>query len=168
MSQPRCVSCADSLHAKVYDSAMDRADLHLPAGSHLSLPTVQLQHTLPDGLWHIDWLLARSSRDDDPLLSFRIPHALSELDSHTELAAEWRPDHRRMYLHFEGRLSHGGGEVQQQDVGWITAIAAQEAGLMLDVRWQGCSQCLLLQPDTRPFWKVLCLSKTLLPDTGTI
>ena len=43
-------------------------------------PTVQLRHELPDGTWHIDWMLARDPVGRRPLITFRAPGRIDDLD----------------------------------------------------------------------------------------
>ena len=95
-------------------------------------PMVLLRHTLPDGTWHYDWLLARSAPPADPgtvepagaagmLLSFRIGHRPDDPAVHT-IAADHLGDHRVAYLTFEGDVSGGRGRVDRVASGWCRVI----------------------------------------------
>ena len=72
---------------------------------------VLLEHTLPDGSAHCDWLI---ERPDDPrehrMLSFRC-----ETDPLTDpgWTGERMPDHRAHYLRYEGPVSGGRGVVRR-------------------------------------------------------
>lgn len=84
---------------------------------HLGVPparSVLLRHDLPDGTWHFDWLIdpvGRGGDDDRTLLAFRIgvrpEKALDRFD------AIRLPDHRRLYLEFEGTLPGNRGQVRR-------------------------------------------------------
>lgn len=72
------------------------------------LRTVLLRHALPDGGWHHDWLI--QSPDAQQLRSFRV-----SVDPLAPGAATFdaiaTPDHRPVYLDYEGPISGGRGEV---------------------------------------------------------
>jgi hypothetical protein len=86
------------------------------------LKWVILEHRLPDGSWHLDWLTEREV--GGPLVSFRLspppdqgpgsplPASLWAILP-GRLAAERMPDHRRDYLAFEGEVSGGRGTVRR-------------------------------------------------------
>jgi|GEM_PF-1676331 len=81
---------------------------------------VLLRHTLPDASWHFDWLIQRdhpsapssSAAGDDArvLRAFRtlIHPAIFALPapSREPFEAIALPDHRRLYLHYEGPIAH--------------------------------------------------------------
>ncbi len=72
------------------------------------LRTVVLLHTLPDGSSHFDWMLEQPGRGD--LVTFRCtrsPHEAGQWD------AERLPDHRRVYLDYEGPISGNRGDVRR-------------------------------------------------------
>ncbi|MEM7228079.1 MAG: hypothetical protein AAF432_04610 [Planctomycetota bacterium] len=96
------------------------------------LPTVQLRHTLPDGTWHIDWMLAMDM-NDSPLRTFRLPAPLHVMPADTSMALESLPDHRRAYLEYEGPISGDRGEVKRIATG-VWAVS-QEAPDAWDVIW---------------------------------
>lgn len=102
--------------------------------------TVLLKHTMPDGPWHYDWLLARDGDDEGagagPVISFRV-----DLDIRRRSLAAFNairlPDHRPQYLTYEGEISEGRGAVERIAAGrcfvdqeWPNLIAGA-------VGWEG-------------------------------
>jgi hypothetical protein len=73
--------------------------------------TVLLQHTLPDGTFHYDWML-ESPSDQDGLLTFRVDARIDEASCVRFEGVRLRP-HRRAYLDYEGEVSGGRGEVRR-------------------------------------------------------
>jgi hypothetical protein len=67
-----------------------------------------LRHELPDGTWHYDWLIERP--DTPGLLTFRVD-ARPDDPGVTKLEGVRLPDHRAMYLDFEGEIKGGRGRV---------------------------------------------------------
>lgn len=69
------------------------------------LPSVLLRHELPDGSWHYDWLIdpiGQGESEERNLIAFRLAQRPDEAPF--RFAAERLPDHRRLYLEFEGRV----------------------------------------------------------------
>ncbi len=87
------------------------------------LRTTLLRHDLPDGSWHIDWLIERS-REEAQLLTFR-------LEANPLTVAAWPikgeriPDHRRLYLDYEGPISGGRGNVRCVARGFVEPMGDQ-------------------------------------------
>ncbi|HRP63571.1 MAG TPA: hypothetical protein PK400_09785 [Phycisphaerales bacterium] len=81
-------------------------------------PTVVLRHELPDGSAHWDWMIAPAVEGTAPLITFRLN---DRPDSHNpkELAATRLPDHRRLYLNYEGPISGDRGHVRRVRAGMI-------------------------------------------------
>lgn len=78
---------------------------------------VLLRHELPDGSWHFDWLMDPGGAGQDPderrLIAFRTPQPPESVDA-SRFVARRMPDHRLLYLEFEGPLSGTGrGAVQR-------------------------------------------------------
>ena len=75
--------------------------------------SVLLRHDLPDGTWHYDWLIEREDRlggaTDPTLMTFRVMVRPDEAGGGFD--AEHRPDHRRVYLEYEGSVGGGRGNV---------------------------------------------------------
>ena len=87
------------------------------------LPMVLLRHTTPDGSSHFDWLLGRCSveeagrsPDTRDAVTLRL-NAPPDFRGADRLDAQRLPDHRRLYLWFEGELSEGGGRVERVAIG---------------------------------------------------
>lgn len=84
---------------------------------------VLLRHDLPDGSWHYDWLLEPASAAAAPvgpdarvLLAFRVANRL-DAGPPREFPAERLPDHRRLYLDYEGEIAGGRGRVTRVAAG---------------------------------------------------
>ena len=99
-----------------------------------------LRHDLPDGSSHFDWLIEPDA--SRLLISFRtgdwVPDAASMLAVRT-------PDHRRLYLDYEGPVSHDRGRVVRLAAGFCIVRVERPRSLIVDaafavdswVRWQG-------------------------------
>lgn len=76
---------------------------------------VLLRHTLVDASWHYDWLLdvaGTGGPEERNLVTFRVLERPDEAEGAFE--ARRLPDHRRLYLAYEGDIAHGeGGRVQR-------------------------------------------------------
>ncbi|MAY75045.1 MAG: hypothetical protein CMJ31_10085 [Phycisphaerae bacterium] len=71
---------------------------------------VLLRHILPDGGWHLDWLIERpDTSTEHRLLSFRTE--VDPIEAEGPFEATAMPDHRAAYLEFEGEVSGGRGTV---------------------------------------------------------
>ena len=90
--------------------------------------TVVLQHDLPDGTTHFDWLLAVDAKAENPLLSFRVSERPDKLNENRWVELDPRPDHRPEYLHLEGELDGDRGTVTRLGKGCLlyTSDAADE------------------------------------------
>jgi hypothetical protein len=78
--------------------------------------SVLLRHDLPDGSWHLDWLIERAERlggeaGDRTVMTFRLDRRPDEIAESIE--AEEMPDHRRLYLDYEGVIAGGRGSVSR-------------------------------------------------------
>lgn len=74
--------------------------------------SVLLRHDLPDGSWHFDWLIDAvgvGGPDDRNLIAFRLTERPD--GGHHAFDATRLPDHRRLYLNFEGELSENRGTI---------------------------------------------------------
>lgn len=79
-----------------------------------SSKTVLLLHTLPDGSSHFDWLIDwRGADRNDGLQTFRVLHFLPVVRVGFQLSATHLPDHRRLYLSYEGSISQNRGTVRR-------------------------------------------------------
>lgn len=92
--------------------------------------TVVLRHEMPDGSHHFDWLFERpglpgSDPDDRVLVAFRLREPPSGV---TTLDADRLADHRRLYLHYEGPISAGRGDVYRVEHGECEILRDDDAG----------------------------------------
>jgi hypothetical protein len=82
---------------------------------------VLLRHELPDGSWHYDWLLSRPDAPEQGLLSFRV--FCDPISAVERFEAIPTPDHRRVYLTYEGEVSGGRGTVRRVGEGSVARIS---------------------------------------------
>ncbi|MBL0921221.1 MAG: hypothetical protein IBJ10_03725 [Phycisphaerales bacterium] len=88
--------------------------------------TVLLKHTLPDGTWHYDWLIARDGDEDGtgagPTIAFRVDERIDAPGSHGEIVVDRLTDHRPLYLTYTGPVSDGRGSVERLAEGTCRVI----------------------------------------------
>lgn len=102
----------------------------------MECPTVQLLHTLPDGFSHVDWMIATDGTGTSPLVTFRLPGPLATLCESSGVDVIRLPDHRAIYLTYEGELSGGRGWVRRIASGralWLGHTASQIA---INTAWE--------------------------------
>ena len=99
-----------------------------------SSPTVQLRHELPDGSWHIDWMLDRDTHSG--LITYRLPDRPDSLVKGAFLAAECLGEHRREYLDYEGLVSNNRGSVTRVGRGEILDWASDGDEWWITVVWE--------------------------------
>ena len=111
--------------------------------------TVQLRHTLADGCWHIDWMIATDRRHEAGLLTFRLAHPLGYLDQKpahdVTLTAERITNHRPQYLTFEGEVSDNRGQVERIASGVIGSIETERGTSVMTVQWDGDDELMVLK-----------------------
>lgn len=80
---------------------------------HPDMPRwVLLRHDTPDGRWHYDWMMEPELAREGALITFRVfvrpddPGVLG-------FEAQRLPDHRRVYLDYEGPISGDRGRVSR-------------------------------------------------------
>ncbi|MBN8644535.1 MAG: hypothetical protein J0L61_04755 [Planctomycetes bacterium] len=108
-----------------------------------AFPMVLLRHTLPDGTWHFDWLLATCTLDaakDAPdvrdVVTLRVTepvHAPGSIGGTAERLA----DHRRLYLWFEGEISGNRGRVFRVAAGLWCRRESGPGGFRFTARFEG-------------------------------
>lgn len=107
---------------------------------------VLLEHVLPTGERHFDWLLERPGVAEGLLLAFRV-FGRVDVSSAEESAgerhrAERMKDHRRAYLEYEGALTGGRGEVRRVAAGEVEAMVETEGLVRACVRWEGAAESM--------------------------
>ena len=99
-------------------------------------PTVVLQHDLPDGTTHFDWLLGVDADGEKPLISFRVAERPDQVTQSGWIELESRPDHRPDFLHIEGTPLDGDrGVVTKMAKGMIFVWKEVEHGWNMMVEW---------------------------------
>lgn len=102
----------------------------------VTLPAVQLRHDLPDGDWHVDWMIATDADGEGPLVAFRVPDALDRLPAGREILIERIGPHRPHYLDYEGPLSGGRGYVTRLAHGEVTWSREPDGSLLARMLWR--------------------------------
>lgn len=106
--------------------------------------TVLLEHRVPDGESHFDWLLAPDvgpyEPDDRVLIAFRVTRRVDSVDLETPFEAERIPDHRFLYLDYQGELSRGRGDVERLAEGMWKPSRADPETIEGTIAWMnGCN-----------------------------
>jgi hypothetical protein len=78
--------------------------------------SVLLRHDLPDGRWHLDWMI--QPREHAPLVTFRITERIDAGPPMT-FSARRIQDHRTDYLTYEGPVSGERGAVRRLADGFM-------------------------------------------------
>ncbi len=99
--------------------------------------TIVLQHELPDGTSHFDWLLAVDAEAEKPLISFRVNERPDLVDKSRWIDLDARPDHRPEYLKIEGKLEGDRGVVTRLMSGKIFMWKEIQGGWNMMVEWDG-------------------------------
>jgi hypothetical protein len=97
--------------------------------------TVVLQHNLPDGSSHFDWLLAVEAKGERPLVSFRVKERPDKLNENRWVVLDAQPDHRAEYLQLEGELEDDRGTVVRHAKGEIFIWREIEGGWNMMIDW---------------------------------
>jgi hypothetical protein len=118
---------------------------------------VLLRHETPDGGHHFDWLLAPDARPGTALVSFRLQERLDTLVPGAELAATAIPDHRAVYLTYEGTISGDRGSVRRVNDGVVRWLERGEGRMQIIAAWAGGPdqeyRLICTGPAT---WRVFC------------
>lgn len=114
--------------------------------------TAILQHTLPDGTSHIDWLVEVDPAPADRVPTFRLDRRPDEPGG-AEFRAERLPDHRRMYLSYEGPVSGGRGEVERVAEGSVLSVVGWPDRLELTCQFAGRVHRWEGRPSSDGWWR---------------
>ena len=113
--------------------------------------TVQLQHDLPDGTSHIDWMLETTAGLDGKLVSIRLESPLSTLEKGKYMPGTRLEDHRAAYLEYEGPLSNDRGHVRRIKQGDILEWACDGDEWWITLRWSdGSTDRIHVNGDGKP------------------
>ena len=97
------------------------------------LRTVVLEHTLPDGSAHFDWMIEHPDLPHErPLLTWRTADRPDRADA---FVAEAINPHRALYLCYEGPLSGGRGHVRRVASGRAEWIHRHDDSATVRIRW---------------------------------
>jgi hypothetical protein len=91
------------------------------------------RHGFPD---HFDWLIDQPDLNaEHRLITFRV---VDRPDLCGSFTAQKSPDHRAIYLDYEGELSGGRGEVSRVAEGKVMHLSRGADELRATVKWDGC------------------------------
>ena len=117
-------------------------------------PVVILLHTLPDGSSHYDWLTSLPGRDEVGLVAFRLD--VSPLEpGWSRLMAVRMPDHRRLYLKYEGAVSGGRGDVRRVAAGECLAWEEREGEIVAELAFEGVRVEIRARRIDRERWELI-------------
>jgi hypothetical protein len=100
---------------------------------------VVLLHTMPDGSSHFDWLLEREPEEapaSGGLLTWRVSRRPDEASPGC-LWARRLADHRAEYLHYEGPVSGGRGDVRRLARGECIVVRDEAGEVEFRCRFEG-------------------------------
>ncbi len=96
--------------------------------------TVILEHILPDGTWHYDWMI------EDPTLgegrTLRTWRTDARPDLENLFKAEQIGHHRTVYLTHQGPVSGGRGFVRRLQRGEVHELQIHPGRLLISVTWE--------------------------------
>ncbi len=160
------------------DQPVNDASTTIPESLRNSLPlaTVLLRHELPDGSWHVDWMVAQDRAAEARLITFRLPRRLDELAAGESIQAERLEDHRAAYLEYQGPVSGGRGSVSRLRSGQIMQLQrktglqelTRQSAWILRVQWSSLwehnrsesaaiEQEIELRHDKTGGWTAICV-----------
>lgn len=91
-----------------------------------------LDHQLPDGQSHFDWMFESAGNDESGLETWRCAIRPDHSSTGDRLELEALPSHRRCYLEYEGPVSANRGRVERVAQGEYRIVSG--AGVSEDVR----------------------------------
>lgn len=102
---------------------------------------VLLRHDLPDGTWHLDWMLETRPDEDDPqsrsLATFRLSDDPRGVAIGAGVPGERIGAHRRAYLTFEGEIDGGRGRVRRLASGRASVVRDAEGEIEFEAAFDG-------------------------------
>ncbi|MEL6796692.1 MAG: hypothetical protein AAFO89_07690 [Planctomycetota bacterium] len=119
--------------------------------------TTVLKHTLPDGSWHVDWLIEVDETPRPRVPTFRLADRPDQLRVPT-FTAERLTDHRRLYLDYEGPVSGGRGHVERLSTGRVINVALAEDEIQLQVTLNGLAWHWQGARSGNGVWKFNCIA----------
>jgi hypothetical protein len=81
-------------------------------------------------------MIAQDPRGQRPLVTFRMPQRVDELDAGQRVAAVRIADHRPAYLTYEGPISGDRGTVRRLASGTVVQADQRPDGWRLEIRWE--------------------------------
>jgi hypothetical protein len=127
--------------------------------------TVVLRHDLPTGQWHYDWLLQRAVDPAGPLTTFRIGE-LPTSPGVESLPAERLPDHRPVYLEYEGPVSGDRGTVSRVLSGTCSWHADTPAFVEFTADFGSAPRRWRARPVGHSAWRIDAVDEPLPPCAG--
>lgn len=101
---------------------------------------VILEHTVPDGGSHLDWMVEDADLDGEHRLrTWRVSGRPDRCD---QFGAERIGDHRAAYLWFEGDIGGGRGRVTRIAEGNVVRLELTDSDALVGVAWRDGSQSL--------------------------
>lgn len=119
----------------------------------MTLRTVLLRHSLPDGSSHFDWMFEPAP--DAALVTFRVPTRIDR--GVGSFDAERIGEHRRDYLEYEGPVSGGRGAVERAAAGVVVIHEHRPERLEMDADWGDGPVQLIGEAVEPPRWRFLTL-----------
>ncbi len=116
--------------------------------------SVILIHNLPDGSSHFDWLVDRPElQSEHRLLAFRCQHRPDSTD-HSDFQAIKLPNHRAIYLTYEGQISNNRGTVQRLEAGKVVHLEQTPHSINILINWpnQTIAYRATLDPQNTTLW----------------
>ena len=102
----------------------------------LASRSVLLRHDLPDGSSHFDWMMQRAGPvvGEGRLVTFRVSVPIQDAAA---FDAERIPDHRAIYLDYEGEVSGGRGQVRRECLAVCNILVETERSFIVDIAFSG-------------------------------
>lgn len=100
------------------------------------VPAVLLKHDLPDGSWHLDWLIGVDGDGTLPLRSVRLVKHPGGLELGEAMPCQIATDHEPKWLHQEGTVSNDRGETKRIDAGEACWIRHGDQSFEVAIRFQ--------------------------------